>query len=79
MMHSINGVVTRLEHIEQHPPRQRHRRHPPDGDEDEDEELIKTNMTVSGMGGGCNIRFTKGHKTSNHIRARIKSHVYTIE
>ena len=27
----------------------------------------------------CNTRFTKGHKPSNHIRARIKSHVYTIE
>ena len=40
MMRSINGVVTRLEHIEQHPPRQRHRRHPPDGDEDEDEDAV---------------------------------------
>ena len=29
--------------------------------------------------GFCNTRFTKGHKPSNHIRARIKSHVYTIE
>ena len=27
----------------------------------------------------CNTRFTKGHKLSNHICARIKSHVYTIE
>ena len=27
----------------------------------------------------CNTRFTKGHKPSNHIRVRIKSHVYTIE
>ena len=27
----------------------------------------------------CNTRFTKGHKPSNHIRARIKSHVYTTE
>ena len=27
----------------------------------------------------CNTRFIKGHKLSNHIRARIKSHVYTIE
>ena len=35
MMRSINGVVTRLEHIEQHPPQQQHRRHPPDGDEDQ--------------------------------------------
>ena len=25
----------------------------------------------------CNTRFIKGHKQSNHIRARIKSHVYT--
>ena len=27
----------------------------------------------------CNNRFTKEHKPSNHIRARIKSHVYTTE
>ena len=27
----------------------------------------------------CNTRFIKRHKPSNHIRARIKSHVYTIE
>ena len=27
----------------------------------------------------CNTRFIKGHKPSNHIHARIKSHVYTIE
>ena len=27
----------------------------------------------------CNTRFIKGHKPSNHIRARIMSHVYTIE
>ena len=27
----------------------------------------------------CNTRFTKERKPSNHIRARIKSHVYTIE
>ena len=27
----------------------------------------------------CNTWFTKGHKPSNHIRARIKSHVYTTE
>ena len=26
-----------------------------------------------------NTRFTKGHKPSNHMRARIKSHVYTTE
>ena len=27
----------------------------------------------------CNTRFIKRHKPSNHLRARIKSHVYTIE
>ena len=27
----------------------------------------------------CNTRFIKGHKSSNHICARIKSHVYTTE
>ena len=27
----------------------------------------------------CNTRFIKGHKPSNHIRARIKSHVYTTK
>ena len=27
----------------------------------------------------CNTRFIKGHKPSNHIRAWIKSHVYTTE
>ena len=27
----------------------------------------------------CNTRFIKGHKPSNHIRARIKSHVYRTE
>ena len=27
----------------------------------------------------CNTWFTEGHKPSNHIRARIKSHVYTTE
>ena len=29
--------------------------------------------------GLCNTQFIKGHKPSNHIRARIKSHVYTTE
>ena len=29
--------------------------------------------------GICNTRFIKGHKPSNHIHARIKSHVYTTE
>ena len=27
----------------------------------------------------CNTQFIKGHKPSNHICARIKSHVYTTE
>ena len=27
----------------------------------------------------CNTRFIKEHKPSNHIRVRIKSHVYTTE
>ena len=27
----------------------------------------------------CNTRFIKGHKPSSHIRARIKSHIYTTE
>ena len=27
----------------------------------------------------CNTRFIKGHKPSNYIRARMKSHVYTTE
>ena len=31
------------------------------------------------MNNTCNTRFIKGHKPSNHICARIKSHVYTIE
>ena len=30
-------------------------------------------------GQDCNTRFIKEHKPSNHIRARIKSHVYTTE
>ena len=35
---------------------------------------------LPGVGGaGCNTRFIKEHKPSNHIRARIKSHVYTTE
>ena len=35
---------------------------------------------ASGTGlGCCNTRFTKGNKQSNHIHARIKSHVYTTE
>ena len=31
------------------------------------------------LGLTCNTRFIKEHKPSNHIRARIKSHVYTTE
>ena len=31
------------------------------------------------LAGDCNTRFIKGYKPSNHIRARIKSHVYTTE
>ena len=31
------------------------------------------------QGPKCNTQFIKGHKLSNHIRARIKSHVYTTE
>ena len=37
-----------------------------------DKEYIKPSAS-------CNTRFIKGHKPSNHIRARIKSHVYTTE
>ena len=36
---------------------------------------FQANMQVT----SCNTRFIKGHKPSNHIRARIKSHVYTTE
>ena len=44
---------------------------------DEDGDEVDEN---SGDGvGGCNTRFKKGHKRSNHIRARIKSHIYTTE
>jgi hypothetical protein len=34
---------------------------------------------AAGARGLCNTRFINGHKPSNHIRARIKSHVYTTE
>ena len=27
----------------------------------------------------CNTRFIKGHKPSNHIHDRIKSHIYTTK
>ena len=39
----------------------------------------KTHVNISPSRGRCNTRFIKEHKPSNHIRARIKSHVYTIE
>ena len=32
-----------------------------------------------GCGDLCNTWFIKGHKPSNHIHARIKSHVYITE
>ena len=35
--------------------------------------LVKAAMVT------CNTRFIRGHKPSNHIRARIKSHAYTTE
>ena len=38
-----------------------------------------TSAKSEGDGDGCNTRFIKEHKPSNHIRARIKSHVYTTE
>ena len=64
MMRSINGLVTRLEHVEQHPPRQRHRRHPPndyedededvDRDDDEDRDAFHLQCNHQGMGGNHN-------------------------
>ena len=39
--------------------------------------LLEKNVTF--IWTDCNTRFIKGHKPSNHIRARIKSHVYTTE
>ena len=39
----------------------------------------KLELAHSDLLGKCNTRFIKGHKPSNHIRARIKSHVYTTE
>ena len=38
-MRSINGLVTRIEHVEQQPPPRRHRLQPHDGDEEEDEDV----------------------------------------
>ena len=37
--------------------------------------IIQTNLKVA----QCNTRFIKEHKPSNHICAKIKSHVYTTE
>ena len=37
------------------------------------------NHGIRWKGFSCNTRFIKGHKPSNHIRARIKSHVYTTK
>ena len=38
LMRDTNGLVTRIEHVEQQPPPRRHRRQPHDGDEEEDED-----------------------------------------
>ena len=40
---------------------------------------IGLRWSATGSMAGCNTRFIKEHKPSNHIRARIKSHVYTTE
>ena len=45
--------------------------------DDDDEEEEEPNDVASLR--ECNTRFIKEHKPSNHIRARIKSHVYTTE
>ena len=36
LMRTVNGLVTRIEHVEQRPLPRRQRRQPHDGDEDED-------------------------------------------
>ena len=41
--------------------------------------LLASSPDVSAPDDVCNNRFIKGHKPSNHIRGRIKSHVYTTE
>ena len=41
--------------------------------------LLKMAYVELMVGGMCNTRFIKGHKPSNNIRARIKSHVYTTK
>src|SRR6185436_855709 len=38
--------------------------------------VLQSNLALIPL---CNTRFIKEHKSSNHIRARIKSHVYTTE
>ena len=38
--------------------------------------VLKSNLALIPL---CNTRFIKEHKPSNHICARIKSHVYTTE
>ena len=38
--------------------------------------VLQSNLALISL---CNTRFIKEHKPSNHIHARIKSHVYTIE
>ena len=50
---------------------------------DDDEAATGAGSTPVYRGAGdedvCNTRFIKEHKPSNHIHARIKSHVYTTE
>ena len=36
-------------------------------------------FAIKFLNADCNTRFIKGHKPSNHIHDRIKSHVYTTE
>ena len=55
-------------------PRHIQRRHPPQQMLGDLNERVTRSKVTS-----CNTRFIKVHKPSNHIRARIKSHVYTIE
>ena len=38
--------------------------------------VLQSNLALIPL---CNTWFIKEHKPSNHIRARIKSHVYTTE
>jgi hypothetical protein len=41
--------------------------------------ITQSTRYLQGVRRYCNTRFIKGHKLSNHIRASIKSHVYTTE